>query len=332
MTDRAAIARGLESGWSLRRIAEQIGRDVSVVSREIARNRRACGYRPVGADVAAQRRRARPKARKIDGCPALRARVLADLARSRSPRQIAGRLRAEAADETLGPCKGSPEATGAVVSHEAIYTWIYAMPRKTLREHGIMLRSKRTRRRPRRTLGQRKAPIIGMISIDERPKQANDRRVPGHWEGDLIIGAHGRSAAITLVERTTRFLTILALPKGKDSTGVCDALIEHVNTLPDLMKGTLTWDQGSEMARHAALTMATDMPVYFADPHSPWQRGSNENTNGLIREYLPKGTPIPQHQPYLTAIAEELNERPRATLDYLTPREAFERLLVASTP
>ena len=194
MTDRAAIARGLEQGWSLRRIAASIGRDVSVVSREIARNRRACGYRPVGADVAAQRRRSRPKTRKIDACPALGARVLADLARSRTPRQIAGRLRAEATDETLGPCKGSPQAGGAVVSHEAIYTWIYAMPRTTLREHGIMLRSKRTRRRPRRSLGQRKSPIIGMISIDERPEEATDRRVPGHWEGDLIIGAHGRSA------------------------------------------------------------------------------------------------------------------------------------------
>lgn len=134
------------------------------------------------------------------------------------------------------------------------------------------------------------------------------------------------------MERTTRLVTILALPKGKDSAGVCDALIDHVSTLPDLMKSTLTWDQDSEMARHAALTMATDMPVYFAGPHSPWQRGSNENTNALIREYLPKGTPIPQHQPYLSAIAEELNERPRATLSYLTPREAFERLLVASPP
>lgn len=243
-------------------------------------------WRPSGAG------RAPRPARSMPARP-LGARALAGLARSRSPRQIAGRLRAEAADETLEPCKGSPETGGAVVSHEAIYTWIYAMTRATLREHGIMLRSKRTRRQPRRALGQRKTPIIGMISIDERPEEANDRRVPGHWEGDLIIGAHGRSAAITLVERTTRVVTILALPKGKDSAGVCDALIDHVSTLPDLMKGTLTWDQGSEMARHAALTMATDMPVYFAGPHSPWQRGSNKNTNGLIREYLPKGTPIP---------------------------------------
>ena len=150
-----------------------------------------------------------------------------------------------------------------------------------------------------------------------------------------MIGKNGASAVITLVERVSRYLVMLALPAGKDSAGVADALIDHVNELPVMMRKSLTWDQGSEMARHAALTLATDLPVYFADPHSPWQRPSNENTNGLIREYLPKGTTITDHQPYLSAIAEELNERPRAVLGYLTPREAFERLLtadVATTP
>ena len=162
-----------------------------------------------------------------------------------------------------------------------------------------------------------------------------DRRVPGHWEGDLIIGAHGASAAATLVERTTRFTTILALPAGKDSAHLADTLITYADELPAMMRKSLTWDQGSEMAKHAALTLATTMPVYFAHAHSPWERATNENTNGLIREYLPKGTVITDHQPYLSAIAEELNDRPRATLGFLTPREAFEHLLthtVATTP
>ena len=329
--DRAAIAKGLQEGCSLRRTADRIGRSVSVVSREIRRNGGKCGYQPVTADVKAQKRRSRPKTRKIDADPVLKARVLADLKRSRTPRQIVGRLRAEACDGSLEPCKGSPSAEGAVVSHEAVYTWIYALPKGELARHGIMLRSKRTRRRPRSPVGQRTHPIVGMVSIDDRPEDVDDRRVPGHWEGDLIIGAHGTSAAATLVERTTRFVTILALPLGKNSESLCDVLIDHINTIPDVMRGSLTWDQGSEMARHAALTLATDMKVYFAHPRSPWERGTNENTNGLIREYLPKGTQITTHQPYLNAIAEELNERPRAALGWLTPREAYERLLVAST-
>ena len=197
-----------------------------------------------------------------------------------------------------------------------------------------MLRSKRTRRRRVKPLGERGTPIVGMVSIDAR-EDLTGRRVPGHWEGDLIIGAHGATAAATLVERTTRFTTILALPAGKDSVHLADALIETADALPAMMRKSLTWDQGSEMAKHAALTLATTLPVYFAHPRSPWERGTNENTNGLIREYLPKGTTITDHQPYLSAIAEELNERPRAVLGYLTPREAFERLLtadVATTP
>ena len=156
--------------------------------------------------------------------------------------------------------------------------------------------------------------------------------MPGHWEGDLIIGRNGACAAATLVERTSRFTTILALPEGKDSADVADALIEHCTELPAMMRKSLTWDQGSQMARHAAVTLATDLPVYFADPHSPWQRPSNENTNGLIREYLPKGEVIPARQPYLTSIAEELNERPRKALGFLTPRESFERLLLGQSP
>lgn len=331
--DRAEISTGLKAGWSAARIARSIGRVTSVVTREIARNStRTRGYRMVTADVAAQRRRSRAQARKVDADPVLKARVLADLKRSRTPRQIAGRLRLEASDPTVDLMKGSTPAEGKTASHEAIYQFIYAMPRAELARNGIFLRRKQTRRRPQKAAGRRGAPIIGMVSIDERDPSAADRRVPGHWEGDLIIGKNGASAAITLVERTSRFTAILALPEGKDSAGVADALITHCNELPAMMRKSLTWDQGSEMARHAALTLASDLPVYFAHPHSPWQRPSNENTNGLIREYIPKGEIIPDHQPYLTSIAEELNERPRAALGYLTPRESFERLLLGHSP
>ncbi len=331
--DRVEISTGLKAGWSAAKIARSIDRATSVVTREVARNStKTRGYRVVTADVAAQRRRRRPQARKVATDPVLRARVLADLKRSRTPRQIAGRLTLEAQDDTVELMKGSTPAQGKTASHEAIYQFIYAMPRGELAKNGVFLRRKHTRRRPRKAAGQRGAPIIGMVSIDERDPAATDRRVPGHWEGDLVIGKNGATAAITLVERTSRFTAILALPDGKDSAGVADALIEHTSELPAMMRKSLTWDQGSEMARHAALTLATDLPVYFADPHSPWQRPSNENTNGLIREYLPKGEVIPAHQPYLTSIAEELNERPRQALGFLTPRESFERLLLGQSP
>ncbi len=331
--DRAEISTGLKAGWTLTRIARHIDRATSVVTREIARNStKTRGYRMVTADVTAQKRRSRPQARKVALDPVLRARVLADLKQSRTPRQIAGRLTLEATDGTVEIMTGSTPAEGKIVSHEAIYQFIYAMPRGDLAKNGIFLRRKHTTRRPRRAAGQRGAPIVGMVSISERDPEVIDRRVPGHWEGDLVIGKNGASAAITLVERVSRFTAILALPDGKDSAGVADALIEHCTELPAMMRKSLTWDQGSEMARHAALTLATDLPVYFADPHSPWQRPSNENTNGLIREYLPKGEVIPTHQPYLTSIAEELNERPRAALGFLTPRESFQRLLLGQPP
>ena len=327
VADRVEISTGLKAGWSIRRIAAHIDRAPSVVSREIARNAtKTRGYRLCTAHDKARKRRRRPQAFKLDTDPVLRARVLADLKRSRTPRQIAGRLTREADDVSVGPVKGSPPAQGRTVSHEAIYRYLYALPKGELVRHGVMLRSKRTKRRTR-SATQRRAPIIGMTSIDARDPDAGDRRVPGHWEGDLIIGRAGATAAATLVERSTRYVAILGLPQGKNSDALADTLIEHADALPAMMRRSLTWDQGTEMARHAAYTLATHMPVYFADPHSPWQRGSNENTNGLIREYLPKGTDITDHQPYLDAIAEELNDRPRAVLGYLTPREAFERLL-----
>lgn len=274
----------------------------------------------VTADVTAQRRRSRPQMLKVARDPVLKARVLADLSQSRTPRQIAGRLTLEATGDTVELMKGSTPADGRTASHGAIYQFVYAMLRGELAQDGIILRRKQTRRRPRNAHGQRSAPIIAMVSISEREPDVTGRRAPRHWAGDLIIGKNGASAAITLAGRTSGFTTILALPEDKDSAGVADALIEHTSELSVMMRKSLTWDQGSEMARHAALTLATDLKVYLADPHSPWQRPSNENINGLIREYIPKGEVIPGHQPYLAAIAEELSERPCESLGFLTPR------------
>ena len=334
--DRSEISTGAKAGWTITAIAVQVGRDKSVVSRELARNStKTRGYRMVHADCQAQRARARPQVGKIAANPVLEARVRADLKQGRSPRAIAGRLRAESKDPALPAPPGSPPGHGYRVSHEAVYAYIYALPKGELARHGIMLDSKRTRRRPRKPVGHSKVgPIVGMVSIDDRPEDVAARKVPGHWEGDLVIGRAGKTAAATLVERTTRFTAILALPFGKHSDEVADALIEHTQALPEVFRKSLTWDQGSEMARHAYLTATTGMPVYFAHPHSPWERGTNENTTRRIRRYLPKSTDITDHQPYLNAIAEELNEMPMECLGWLTPREAYERLLasdVAST-
>ena len=335
--DRAEIATGVKAGWTVTAIAAHLGRCKSVISREIRRNCTAAGYRVVAADKKAAAARARPQIRAIDADPVLAARVRADLKASRTPRQIAGRLRLEASGESVELMDGSLDAQGRRVSHEAIYRWIYAHPGKELARQGIMLRSKQSQRRSRKKPGERTARIVGMVSIDDRPADATDRRVPGWWEGDLIVGAGNTTAAITLVERSTRYTLILGLPDGKKADGVADVLIDHLQGLPEFMRQGLTWDQGTEMAEHASITVAADLPIYFAHPHSPWERPSNENTNGLIREYLPKGTAITSNQAYLDAIARELNERPRATLGYLTPRESFQRLLVgqphvASTP
>lgn len=334
--DRADIAVGIVAGLSDRQIGEQISRDHTVVWRERRRNgTKTRGYRPVHADCEAEKRRRRPQPFKIDTDPVLMARVRADLFRSRTPRQIAGRLHLEASDATVERMPHSTDAAGRTISHEALYRWIYALPKGELARSGILLRSKRTQRKPRKPLGERTGGrIIGMVSIDDRPDTAADRRVPGAWEGDLIIGKAGKTAAATLVERTSRFVIILGLPEGKKADALADTLIDAVRGLPAQVRGSLTWDQGTEMARHAALTLATDLPVYFAHPHSPWERPTNENTNGLIREYLPKGVEITDHQPYLQAIADELNDRPRAILNFRTPREVLTKLLtdsVAST-
>ena len=326
--DRAAIMAGLEAGLSQTRIAHLIGRSPSVVCREIARHRGPGGvYQAEDAGRAAQVARRHPKKRLLDRDEILRRRVIFDLSQGRTPRQISGRLSVEACG-TVAPMDNSPHAQGRTISHEAIYTWIYAHPKKTLIEHGVCLPSRRwMRKKP--PAGGRTPPIVGMRLIDERPDIA-DRMIPGNWEGDLIIGKDGASACATLVERTTRYLIIVVLPLGRRADQVCDALTRRIQGLPEGAMRTLTWDQGREMARHQRLTQDTGVEVFFAHPHSPWERGTNENTNRLIRRYLPKGTPITSHQPYLDAIAYELNNCPRATLGYRTPTEAFNQLIATT--
>ena len=326
--DRAAIMAGVDAGLSQTRIAHLIGRSPSVVCREIARHTGPDGqYRAEEAGKAARAARRRPKKRLLDCDEILRDRVIADLSQGHTPRQISGRLREEACG-TLPSMDTSPDAQGRTISHEAIYTWIYAHPKKTLIEHGVCLPSRRwMRKKP--PAGGRTPPIVGMRLIDERPDIA-DRMIPGNWEGDLIIGKDGASACATLVERTTRYLIIVALPLGRRADQVCDALTRRIQGLPEGAMRTLTWDQGREMARHQRLTPGTGVNVFVAHPHSPWERGTNENTNRLIRRYLPKRTPITSHQPYLDAIAYEPGNCPRATLGYRTPTEAFNELIATT--
>lgn len=268
--DRAQIAVGIKQGLSDRQIGALIEGDHSVVWRERHRNQLDSGvYKPVSADGRARRRRAQPQTRKLDTDPVLKQRVLADLRLSRTPRQIAGRLQLEMASPRVELMEGSPPVDGRTVSHEAIYQWIYAHPKGELARERILLRSKQTRRKRRRPLGERTGGrIIRMISIDDRPDDAA-RTVPGACVGDLIIGKGGKSAVATLVERHSRFVMILGLPEGKRADPLADILIDTINQMPRHLRRSLTWDQGTEMARHAEFTLATNMPVYFAHPHSP---------------------------------------------------------------
>jgi IS30 family transposase len=321
MEDREDISRGLAKGLHNKDIAASIGRDESVVCREIDRHGGREAYRAWKADAAARESRKRAKERKIDTEPELRERVAGDLKKGWSPEQIAGRVCYERH-------RGE---TGMSVSHETIYTWIYAQPKGELARAGIVLRTGREQRKPR---GRKKSPgakITGMRSIEDRPAEVTGRQVPGHWEGDLVIGKAGKSAMGTLVERVSRYLCPVALPHGHDAGSVKDALFGAVRDLPAHLRKSLTWDQGTEMARHAALSLAADLPVYFAHAHSPWERGTNENTNGLIREYLPKGTEIPGDIDYLWTVADSLNDRPRAILGFRKPSEVFTELMLQET-
>jgi transposase, IS30 family len=318
--DREEISRGIAERLAGKVIAARIGRCPSVVSREITRHGGRPGYRAVVARRVAAEQRSRPRPRRLDVCPQLRTEVVTRLRAGHSPDQVAGRLRYE-----------HPDQKARWVSHEAIYTWIYALPKGELARHGIVLRSRRTQRRTRSRTAGPGARIVGMTSIDARPEEVTDRAVPGHWEGDLVIGKAGKTAMATLVERTSRYVIPIALPAGRrDATTTCDALITTVSGMPSALVKTLTWDQGSELAAHAAFSLATEVSVYFAHPHSPWERGTNENTNGLLREYFPKGTEITDDQTYLDCVAAELNTRPRRILGYQTPAEVFADLLASS--
>lgn len=316
--EREEIRAGLARGWSLRQIARSVGRYPSTVSREVARNGGRAGYLAVKAHRRARRTARRPKDRKLTGNRWLHRRVVMGLLKDWSPEQISLRLRQDFPDDEA--MRISPETI-----YQSIYIQAKGQLRKDLAKH---LRSGRTRRKPQGT-ANRQGHLTGMVSISQRPPQVEDRAVPGHWEGDLIVGKGGRSFVGTLVERNTRFVMLVRLGNEKTTEMVCEQIGQKILTLPGQMRQTLTWDQGKEMAGHARFTENTGIPVFFCDPHSPWQRGTNENTNGLLRQYLPKGTDLAVHgQIELDRIAAKLNNRPRKTLDIKTPNEKMKELLL----
>ena len=323
LADREEIAVGLAAGESYREIGARLSppRPASAISREVERNGPRGRYRALRAQGLAEQRARRPKTAKLAVSGQLRGWVQQHLAMNWSPEQISAALRAEFA--------GRPEMQ---VSHETIYQSIYVQGRGALRrELAACLRTGRALRKPRRTGNERRGRIAGMVNISERPAGADDRAVPGHWEGDLIIGT-GSSAIGTLVERSTRFVLLLHLPAGHGADAVAAAMTAAMGTLPAQLRRSLTWDQGSEMAGHLQISMATGMDIYFCDPHSPWQRGSNENTNGLLRQYFPKGTNLAAHsREHLEAVAAELNARPRKTLGWKTPAGALAEVLEHDT-
>ena len=261
---------------------------------------------------------ARPRDRKLESSPRLHDAVNDGLTQSWSPKQISERLREDHPDD--------PEMH---VSHETIYECLYLQARGELRtELKLALRRGRTRRVSWSRTSATRGKIRDMVNISERPKEAEDRAVPGFWEGDLIIGKGNKSQIATLVERKTRFVMLVRIPYDRNAERVARLLAKKMETLPEFMRGSITWDQGKEMARHAEFTVRTGIPVYFCDPHSPWQRGSNENTNGLLRQYFPKGTDLSLHtQAELDRVAAELNGRPRKTLSWRKPIEVFNDLL-----
>lgn len=321
--ERIYIADRLRENASIREIAAELGRSPSSISREIKRNchPESGSYRPYAAQARADTRRPRPKTGKIARTPELRYFIQDHLDLKWSPEQICQALRTQFPDR--------PEMH---VVHETVYQALYIQGRGELRrELTAALRTGRARRRPRRQAQHRRPRFTTpMVMISERPAEVEDRAVPGHWEGDLIIGKDATSAIGTLVERATRYVMLLHLPHGRTAEHVLDALMDTVQTLPTHLLRSLTWDQGAEMATHHAFTMATDIPVYFCDPASPWQRGSNENTNGLLRQYFPKGTDLRAHEAeHLAAVATELNGRPRKTLGWETPAQRLHKLLTA---
>lgn len=320
LQDRERIADLRNKGLPVRKIARELGRPPSTISRELARNALSDGkYYAYAAQRAATTRRPRPKDSKLVTHKRLRKYVKKKLLRRWSPEQISQKL-----------IKKFPHDAEMRVSPETIYQALYFQARGGLkREVQAALRTGRTRRKPHKDPQQRQSRFVDpMVMISDRPPEVEDRAVPGHWEGDLITGAHNQSAIGTLVERTTRYVMLVHLPGDHTAETVRDALIATMSTLPEHLRGSLTWDQGAEMAGHKTFTLATDMQVYFCDPASPWQRGSNENTNGLLRQYFEKGTDLSVYGPEdLEHVAQELNGRPRKTLDWDTPAERLRDLL-----
>ncbi|MET8878876.1 IS30 family transposase [Nocardia sp. NPDC004604] len=348
LAEREEIAAGVAANESINSIARRLGRWPSTIMREISNNgpvgrgvqpkpryrrkhrfgARASGttavvaYRASTAQARYEQRTRRPKPGRLAGNDELRSVVGDKLAARLSPEQISGWLRQQ-----------YPNTPEMQVSHETIYKALYLQGRGGLRrELATSLRTGRAIRKPRRGLGQRGSRIPGMVNISERPAEVEDRAVPGHWEGDLIIGKDSASAIGTLVERRSGFLMLLHLPHDHTAESVADAAVTKMNTLPAFLRRTLTWDQGSEMAQHARIAMATGLEIYFCDPHSPWQRGSNENTNGLLRQYFPKGTDLSVFPAdYLDYVAAQLNTRPRKRHGFRTPAHILDDILTQST-
>jgi IS30 family transposase len=319
LAEREEIVLGVVRGESAAVIARRLGRATSTVTRELARNGGRRGYRAARADERALEQARRPKPAKLARCPRLRFEVERRLLERWSPQQIAARLRLDFPDD--------PEMR---VSHETIYQSLYVQSRGALRrELSSELRSARSHRKPR---GSRMGGNLReIVSIAERPPEVEQRAVPGHWEGDLLIGKAGRSAIATLVERQTRFTMLIQLPHGRTAESVRTALTENIQRLPEALRRTLTWDQGKEMAEHARFTIDNNVQVYFCDPSSPWQRGSNENTNGLLRQYFRKGDELSRYdQLALDRVADQLNGRPRQTLQWLKPSEVFDQLIATT--
>ena len=317
--ERCRLEELLEAGWPADAAAKRLGRHPDTVGREIVKGATGSGYRARVAQDKADANRKRPKQRRLQSRPALLDVVLKGLEARHSPEQIAGRLRQD-----------FPEDPEMWVSHETIYQAVYVQPRGELaREVKSALRTGRTRRKAQgRNTTDGRGKIRDMINISERPAEVEDRAIPGHWEGDLIIGANSGSAIGTLVERTTGFVMLLHLPADHTAATVAAAMTAKIPEMPEIMWRSLTWDQGNEMALHTAITEATGLPIYFCDPRSPWQRATNENTNGLLRQYFPKGTDLSFHGPgILDNVAAELNARPRKRHNWRTPAEELHRLL-----
>jgi IS30 family transposase len=318
LSEREEISRGIAAGESARGIAVRMGRSPATVAREIARHGGRRRYRAADADGRAWRNARRPQVCKLASNPVLSATVAEKLAEDWSPEQIAGWLKLEFGEDHTRR-----------VSHETIYLSLFIQARGALkRELTAHLRRAGAVRRPRgaKAHNQRAAFILDAPSIRERPAEVEDRAIPGHWEGDLLAGAANTHIA-TLVERHSRFVMLVQVD-GKDTQSVVGALSQQMRHLPEQLRASLTWDRGTEMAAHAQFTIATDLKVYFCDPQSPWQRGSNENTNGLLRQYLPKGTNLSNYtQANLDTIASKLNTRPRETLTFSTPAATLQAAL-----